>query len=295
MSIFLEVQNLQKNYGNKTVIKNCNFTLPEYTSTALIGPNGAGKTTILSMLTGLLKPSNGTIKLQGETQDLRKVMGFLPQYPQFDNWLTAREVLVILAALNGLSKKDAQYRADEIVDFVGLTNAKNERIGSFSGGMRQRLGIAQAIIHKPKLLLLDEPVSALDPVGRRQILTLLKQLQQEMTILYATHILNDAEEMTDQILFLQDGVIKESGTLNAVRARYAEPKILIYFTASNSATRFMAQTTLHAQQQHEKIIITEAHVMPIVMQELLPFANEVLKITRQEISLEAIFMKVAQQ
>lgn len=132
--------------------------------------------------------------------DLRANIGFLPQYPQFHPWLSALEFTEMAAKLNGVPAKSTS-RSPKTLEFVGLGNDLNKKISTFSGGMKQRLGISQAIVHKPKLLLLDEPVSALDPVGRREVLDLLKGLQQETTILYSTHILNDAEEMTDQLLF----------------------------------------------------------------------------------------------
>ena len=143
--------------------------------------------------------------------------------------MSALEFTEMAARLSGVETKKATVEAKKTLEFVGLGKAMKKKTGTFSGGMKQRLGLAQAIVHKPKLLLLDEPVSALDPVGRRQIMNLLKELQQETTILYSTHILNDAEEMTDQLLFLREGSLVEKGSLEDVRTRYAEPKIVIEF------------------------------------------------------------------
>ena len=147
----------------------------------------------------------------------------MPQYPQFYSWLTALEFTEMVAKLSGIEGKMVKSQAERTLDFVGLGDAKNKKTGTFSGGMKQRLGLAQAIVHKPGLLLLDEPVSALDPVGRREILNLLKELQEHTTILYSTHILNDAEEMTDQLLFLRKGQLVEQGSLKEVRDKYANP------------------------------------------------------------------------
>ena len=202
MTILLQVDNLTKTYGGNQVVDAVSFELDEHTSTALIGPNGAGKTTTLSMLAGLVTPTNGTIQFQGgSTKDIRSVIGFLPQYPKFFPWMTALEFTEMAARLSGVETKNATIEAKKTLEFVGLGEAMKKKTGTFSGGMKQRLGLAQAIVHKPKLLLLDEPVSAFDPVGRRQVMNLLKELQQETTILYSTHILNDAEEMTDQYYF----------------------------------------------------------------------------------------------
>ena len=181
----ITVEQLTKSFNGKVVVNNVSFSLKEHTSTALIGPNGAGKTTILSMLTGLLKPTSGAVRLKG-VEDIRTEIGFLPQYPQFYTWQTAKEAIALYGSLSGMSKDEIKTRIDEVLRFVGLEEASNKKIGAFSGGMKQRLGIAQAIMHKPKLLLLDEPVSALDPVGRREMMNLLKKLQQRQ--FYIRHI-----------------------------------------------------------------------------------------------------------
>ena len=131
--------------------------------------------------------------------------------------MTALEFTEMAARLSGVESKKATKEAKKTLEFVGLGDALKKKTSTFFGGMKQRLGLAQAIVHKPQLLLLDEPVSALDPVGRRQVMNLLKELQQETTILYSTHILNDAEEMTDQLLFLRKGELVEQGSLEDVR------------------------------------------------------------------------------
>lgn len=162
--------------------------------------------------------------------------------------------------------------------------------------MKQRLGLAQAIVHKPKLLLLDEPVSALDPVGRRQVMDLLKELQQETTILYSTHILNDAEEMTDQLLFLRQGKLVEQGSLDEVRARYAEPRIVIEFEGMQELHRFMEATKWQVTSKGLLASInvqTEEVDMVSVLSMLSTGPFLVRKVERQTASLEEIFMKVA--
>jgi len=172
MTTLLQVTGLTKRFADKTVVDAIDFSLDAHTSTALIGPNGAGKTTTLSMLTGLLKPTLGSVKMSGG--DLRENIGFLPQYPQFQPWLSALEFTEMAAKLSGVPAKKAKQDAQKTLEFVGLGNDLHKKIATFSGGMKQRLGISQAIVHKPKLLLLDEPVSALDPVGRREVLDLFK-------------------------------------------------------------------------------------------------------------------------
>ncbi|WP_342513757.1 ABC transporter ATP-binding protein [Sporosarcina sp. FSL K6-1522] len=297
MTQLLHVEQLTKKYGDYAAVDLISFVLEEHTSTALIGPNGAGKTTTLSMLAGLVTPTVGTIKLQGDAkQDMRSMIGFLPQYPKFFPWLSALEFTEMAARLSGVPTKQAIAEAKKTLEFVGLGEAMNKKTGTFSGGMKQRLGLAQAIVHKPKLLLLDEPVSALDPVGRRQVMNLLKALQQETTILYSTHILNDAEEMTDQLLFLRQGKLVEHGSLEDVRARYADPRIVIEFDTVEEVKRFTQKVAWQVASQG-LVASVDVQMEGIEMATVLALLNSesfaVRKVERQTASLEEIFMKVA--
>ena len=292
--ICLQVEGLTKQFGAQTVVDTVSFELQTNSSTALIGPNGAGKTTTLSMLTGLLTPTKGSIIMPG-VKDIRSEIGFLPQYPQFFSWMTSLEFVEMSAKLSGVPAKEAKIKSQKMLEFVGLGDALNKKTGTFSGGMRQRLGIAQAIVHSPKLILLDEPVSALDPVGRRDMMNLLKQLQETTTILYSTHILNDAEQMTDQVLFLRDGKLVEKGSLTEVRTRYDEPKIQIDFATATDATRF-ADSNQNVSVNGSTVLLTVADNTPTmqhVIEQLSIQKLDVLKVERVTTSLEEIFMKVA--
>lgn len=290
----LEVRNLSKQFGAKKVVDQVSFTLQAHTATALIGPNGAGKTTILSMLAGLLAPSSGEILLPG-VKDKRRAIGFLPQYPQFYSWLTALEYMEMVANLSGVDKRTLKQDCQKMLEFVGLAQAMNKKTVTFSGGMRQRLGIAQALIHKPKLLLLDEPVSALDPVGRREIMNLLKEVQQQTTILYSTHILNDAEEMTDQLLFLREGHLVQQGSLTEVKAKFEQPSFTVIFADAQQALQFAGQSELIATVEGNVAYVEITDGVPTMQQLLNRLAAspyDILKVERQTASLEEIFMKV---
>jgi len=296
MNTLLHMQGLTKEYGIEKAVDNVTFSLLKNTATALIGPNGAGKTTTLSMLAGLLKQTNGTIVMDGEiTGDIRKEIGFLPQYPQFYSWLTALEFTEMAAKLSGVDPKMAKLEAEKTLEFVGLGDAKKKKTGTFSGGMRQRLGLAQAIVHKPLLLLLDEPVSALDPLGRREIMNLLKELQASTTILYSTHILNDAEEMTDQLLFLRKGKLVEQGSMREVREKYANPMYKIYFSNSNEAAQFVETSPWPAMQEGPIAFIHLEDAKPMMQEVLQALANcnlSLSKVERASASLEEIFLQV---
>lgn len=278
--------NLTKQFGTHAAINDVSFTLQPHTATALIGPNGAGKTTILSMLAGLLKPTTGAI-----TKNTGQI-GFLPQYPQFYPWMTVLEFTEMAARLSGLSKKEARSRAREVLTFVGLDAALSKKTVALSGGMKQRLGIAQAIVHHPTILLLDEPVSALDPFGRRDMMNLLKKLQQTTTILYSTHILNDAEEMTDQILFLKDGALIEQGTIKDIRERYLDHRFAVTFRLEEDAQAFSTQHQFDYQQKTVLIPMTRYQTMQHLLTFLSQTTAPIDKIEQHTSSLEDVFVKV---
>lgn len=223
----VEVVQLVKTYGTTKAVRGITFTIQEGRCTALLGPNGAGKTTTLNMLSGLLQPTSGEIRFAGvaKGEDLRAHIGYLPQYTAYYNWMSGREFLIYVGRLANMDKRSAAERSDELLQLVGIEEAKNRKIGGYSGGMKQRLGLAQAMMHRPRLLILDEPVSALDPIGRADVLLLMNQLKRETTILFSTHVLPDAEEVCDDVLIINKGEIVTSGSLEAIRRENQRPII----------------------------------------------------------------------
>ncbi|MDF2668655.1 MAG: transporter ATP-binding protein [Paenibacillus sp.] len=228
MTLLLSVKELTRKFGATTAVNGISFDIEQGRCIALIGPNGAGKTTTLSMLAGLLAPSSGSISFAAAApKDIRQWIGFLPQHPSFFNWMSGREFLEFSGRLAFLSAREARQRSTELLEAVGLTAAAKRKVGGYSGGMKQRLGIAQALIHRPKLLMLDEPVSALDPIGRREVLELMRSMKHETTLLFSTHVLHDADEISDDIILMQSGGIAVSGNLQTVRNQYRKPLIRI--------------------------------------------------------------------
>ncbi|MGP4066525.1 ATP-binding cassette domain-containing protein [Oceanobacillus sp. M65] len=301
----LSATHVTKKYGSHTAVDDVSFSLPEGKCIALIGPNGAGKTTILRMLSGLLSPTNGDVRLDNIVNhvDYRKFIGYLPQYPVFYNWMTGREFLIYSGQLSLLSKVEATKAADEMLKKVGIEEAKNKRISGYSGGMKQRLGLAQALIHQPKVLILDEPVSSLDPLGRRDVLTLMKELKESMTILFSTHILSDADAISDEMLLLHKGKLIESGTMQELREKYQTDVIELEFQG------------IQDLQQYEKRIrnipfVTEVKVnqtsIAVIADDLSLLRKTLLEKAGQEnwpligfslnkAEMEDIFMKVVKQ
>ncbi len=222
------ISNLTKSFGKEKAVNNVSFEIKKGSCIALLGPNGAGKTTTLRMLAGIIKPTSGSIQFTGmEKGDHRRHIGYLPQHPVFYNWMTAEEFLLYVGQLAHLSKKEAKAKTDELLELVGLVDAKKKRIRGFSGGMKQRLGIAQTMIHNPRLIMLDEPVSALDPVGRREVIEMMRELKKQTTILFSTHVLHDAEEVCDDIVIIRKGEVALEGTLPELRRNHQQPLLTV--------------------------------------------------------------------
>ncbi|MBY0124524.1 ABC transporter ATP-binding protein [Bacillus sp. S/N-304-OC-R1] len=303
MTAVVTVTGLKKSFKHHEVIKGLDFSLTKGKCIALLGANGAGKTTSLQMLSGLMRPSSGSIQFDGleKGADFRKWIGFLPQHPVFHEWMTGREFLEYAGKLAGLEKNEAKKRTEELLEMVGIADAKNRRIGKYSGGMKQRLGIAQAIIHRPKLVMLDEPVSALDPFGRREVLELLERLKKETTILFSTHILNDAEEVCDEILFLHNGQIVESGAMEELREKHGQAKIELEFkgNAEEFTENFSAivkNSDVTAEGNTIRIVADNVEgVKNLILKEIVDKNLSLLKFEISRTSLEDVFMKVVQK
>lgn len=298
----VRVRGLKKSFQSFEAIKEVSFTLEKGRCIALLGPNGAGKTTILKMLSGLMKPNAGSILFEGleKEKDIRKVIGYLPQQPIFYEWMTGKEFLEYVGKLAGMSSSDVKKRTTELLELVGIGEAKNKRISKYSGGMKQRLGIAQAIIHRPKLVMLDEPVSALDPLGRREVLELLERLKEETTILFSTHILNDAEEVCDDILFLHKGELVESGSLVELREKHQQGKVDLVFRHGSKeiAESFLTKELIstYTIDGNRISIFTESteEVRNTLLAEVLKENLPLVKFEISSTSLEDVFMKVVQ-
>ena len=209
----LSVDRLSKQYKNKIAVDRVSFTLSEGV-TGLLGANGTGKTTLMRMMTGILVPTSGEITADGiavQTEEYRSLLGYLPQdfgyYPEF----TAKEFIQYIAALKGLEKRHAKRKTDELLEVVGLSDVANKKIKTFSGGMKQRVGIAQAIVNDPKILILDEPTAGLDPKERVRFRNLIAEIGKNTIVLFSTHIVSDIDSIAKSLLMMRDGQIIYEG------------------------------------------------------------------------------------
>lgn len=217
----VKINNVTKRFGTKEVLKKVNMTIPENTTSGFVGANGAGKTTLMKCMLGLLPVTSGTITIAGQLVTFGETksnahIGYLPDVPEFYPFYTAREYLELCAVITNMPLSERNSRIEELLELVGLTHTKSP-IRTYSRGMKQRLGIAQALLNRPKLLICDEPTSALDPVGRAQILSILQAAKSETTVFFSTHILSDAEQICDRVAMLHEGTIIFQDELSALQ------------------------------------------------------------------------------
>jgi ABC-2 type transport system ATP-binding protein len=221
-------EGLVKRYGDVVGLDGLNLTVPAGSIFGFLGPNGAGKTTTVRLLTGLTRPSAGRASVAGldvvsSGTRLRQHVSYLAQQPEFYGWMRGRELLQFTGELFGMSGSTLRTRVDEVLEQTGLTEAARRKVSDYSGGMRQRLGLAQALINRPDVLFLDEPVSALDPAGRHEILTIIDSLRGHATVFMSTHILADVERICDHVAILDRGQLIVSSTVAELQERYAQP------------------------------------------------------------------------
>lgn len=223
------VEGLSKRYpGGVLALDTLTMVVPAGSVFGLLGPNGAGKTTCLRLLAGLTRPTAGRAVVAGiavasNVLEARRHLGYLEQDPRAYGWMTGREQLRLLGRLHGLEGTSLEHAISDALARADLAEAADRRAGTYSGGMRQRLGIAGALVHRPPIVILDEPVSALDPEGRRDVLNLIAELRGETTVLFSTHVLADVERICDRVGILAHGRLVVEGTLSELLDRYALP------------------------------------------------------------------------
>jgi ABC-2 type transport system ATP-binding protein len=227
----IEIKRLVKTFGDAVALDGIDLSVARGSVFGFLGPNGAGKTTALRILTGLARPTAGEARIDGHDvstagNDVRAQIGYLPDVPGFYPWMTARELVEYAGRLFGIERRALRERAESLLEMAGLTGVR-QKVGGFSRGMKQRLGIAQALINAPSVLLLDEPTSALDPIGRRDVLEMISSLRGRTTVFFSTHILADVERVCDTVAILDHGRVVANAPIAELKRRAAVDRLVI--------------------------------------------------------------------
>ncbi|MBM3150632.1 MAG: ABC transporter ATP-binding protein [Chloroflexi bacterium] len=274
----IRVENLHKHYGVVRALDGLDMTVEEGTIYGFLGPNGAGKTTTLRILAGLARPASGRASVAGvdlaaDGRALSRRLGYLPEEPAFYPWMTPREFLDYLGRLHGLSAAERAAQIRELLELVHLAEAAKRRIGGFSRGMRQRLGLAAALVHNPEALLLDEPVSALDPIGRKEMLETIENLRGQCTVLMSSHILADVERVCNAVGIIARGRMVVQARREALLERYAQPVFTAETADAASAQRWAGRLQV---QPWAAAVSVEGERVRVTVNEIARARREIL-------------------
>lgn len=301
----IEISRLEKTYSvgfwrkrAKRALHPLTLNVEEGQIFGFLGPNGAGKTTTLKLLMGLVYPTSGTARILGMELDdprMKAQIGFLPEHPYFYDYLTARELLKYYGQLSGVEAKQLGKRVDEVLQRVGLKDAADLQLRKFSKGMLQRAGIAQAILHNPKVVFLDEPMSGLDPMGRREARNLIEELKLEgKTVFFSTHILSDAEALCDRVAIIHLGELRRVGAVAELTASvHGEVEIMWQGATVPQAIRAMG-AECHIAGDTRRVVVPEEN-QDAVLDALRRDGLRMISVTPVRVSLEDYFMTQLQE
>jgi len=305
MSSILEVQDLCKKYGDFIAVKGISFDIKEGEIFSLLGPNGAGKTTTISMLSTLYTPTSGDAAIGGYSitknpMAVKQVIGVVPQDLALYEDLTAKENLIFWGQMYGLSGKALTSRVDEVLEQIGLTDKAGNRVKTYSGGMKRRVNIGVGLLHKPRLLFMDEPTVGIDPQARRAILDTVKELnKQGMTVLYTTHYMEEAQELSDRVGIIDHGDLIAIGTQKELTQQVGQAETLVLHIGESDDPEALAKSldgvkdVLEASASEHQVSVI-AHEAEDVLAAVVTKANErgikIRSIDIREPNLEAVFL-----
>ena len=296
MTNVLEISGLKKSFGEKKVLQGVDLTVPEKKVFGFVGRNGAGKTTTMKVTLGLLAADAGEVSVCGETvhygnTKTNRFIGYLPDVPEYYSFMTAMEYLKFCGEITGLPSNESKGRCEEMLRLVGLADEKH-RIKGYSRGMKQRLGIAQALLGRPKLLICDEPTSALDPLGRKEILDVLVAAKEETTILFSTHVLSDVEHICDEMALLNDGKIVMQGSIEEVKSKRRSNAVEIQLEREADAKTLAGTFGGFQVIKPEVLLLKDAAVVSDVLRFMADHDMPFVRVEKQEATLEDVFMEV---
>ncbi len=296
----LRINDLHKRFGDKVVLRGLDLSVPEHSIFGFIGKNGAGKTTAMKTVLGLLKADSGEIAVNGEKvvygqTSTNRHIGYLPDVPSFYSFMTAAEYLRFCGEITGIARSELDVRCKELLTLVGLGD-ETHRIKGFSRGMKQRLGIAQALLNRPKLLICDEPTSALDPVGRKEILDILLAVRDQTTVLFSTHILSDVERICTDVAFLNNGTVDIGGKLSDIKTKYRRDEYhLETQTDADALVLCEAFPFMKHIGENQLVFIENESAVFDVLRFITDKRIPLLKLELSEPTLESLFMEVIEQ
>jgi len=306
----IRTEGLNRRYGNVQAVRDLDLVVPKGSIFGFLGRNGAGKTTTIRLITGLARPDRGRAWINGvETTDGddrgRNQFGYLPQEPAFYGWMTTTGYLDHVGRLFGIPEPERRERVGELLRLVDLEGAANRRVGGFSGGMKQRLGLAGALIHRPSVLILDEPMAGLDPAGRRDVLDMMEELRDHVTIFFSTHILADVERVCDTVGILHEGRLIEVADREELMSRYTSDvaelavrgeavALLPAFTAELERQPWVSGVTVEESRVRVAAVDAVAGqtaLLPLVVKHNLPL----LRYEWVRPNLEEIFLSLSEE
>lgn len=310
----IETLNVEKTYRNGfTAVRELNLHVNEGDIFGFLGPNGAGKTTTIRMLDGLLSPTKGTIRVAGvnvltKPADVKRMIGVVPESHGYYYWMTALEYMQYFDALFHPGKPEAKH-IDFLLERVGLGDKRNVPVGQFSRGMKQRLGIAKALVNHPKIIFLDEPTLGLDPKGQKEIQDLLRGLNENegLTIFITSHMLKDIEVLCNRVCIIKDGLMIEQGSIRELQDRYMDAYTMLLQSSDNLRAVELLKGTEHIPQvsmgeDHIEITcsagLDAAGILAVkhrVATRLLSEGLDILELSHKSLSMEDIFFKAIEQ
>jgi ABC-2 type transport system ATP-binding protein len=308
---FVVLRDVTKSFGSFRALNGISFGIKEGEIFGYIGPNGAGKTTTMKILVGLISDFQGEVSIGGyqvpkRKDEIHKLLGYLPQNVAFQEWRTVNHALKTFGKLSNLSDAEVEGRIPEILDLLGLADVRHKKISQLSGGMTQKVGLAQALLHEPKLLVLDEPLGGLDPLSRHQFKDIVLKLGQKgTTVLFSSHILSDVQDLADRIGIINRGRIKQVGTLNELKSRLSSQKtveVLLSYV-SDKWQEFGAIKNVRGVEQPSpgRVLVNletsadEDQVVNGIVQSIVKLGIRVRGITLLEPSLDEIYLNYVQE
>ena len=273
----IQIEALTKSFGKFRALDGLSLTVEDGTVFGFLGPNGAGKTTTLRILTGLAHADGGGARVDGlevgKSAEIRSRIGYLPEEPAFYPWMTGIETLETMGQIHRIEKTERRRRVDEMLEMAGLTEAGKRRVGGYSRGMRQQLGLAQALIHRPQVLLLDEPASALDPAGRKDVLGMIEALRGQCTVFMSTHILADVERICDAVAIIDHGKLVVNARREDLIARYAIPMLALEADDADRLSQLAAEVR---QMDWARAVAVEGKRLTVTVKDLAAAQRELL-------------------